>query len=168
MNDSELERYIKLYHKTVLGTALCYVRNTGDAEDITQEVFIKLYTYSGSFGNDEHVKAWLIRCTINRCKSLLRSYWYRFSEPLEAAEGKVHYDTGDDEGLSGALNRLDKNTRVVMLLHYREGYKAKEIAALLRTTESSVLHRLSRGRKQLREILTGERNEANDELQGNI
>ena len=68
MKDSELERYIDMYRKSVLGTALCYVRNPSDAEDILQEAFIKLYTYKGSFDSDEHVKAWLLRCTINLCK----------------------------------------------------------------------------------------------------
>ena len=47
MTDDELAHYIKLFHRNVLGAALCYVRNTSDAEDITQEVFLKLYTYNG-------------------------------------------------------------------------------------------------------------------------
>ena len=165
MRDSELERYIQLYRKSVLGAALCYVRNTCDAEDITQEVFIKLYTYKGSFNDDEHIKAWLLRCTINQCKNLLRSYWYRYSEPLEAAGEKVHYDTGEGGGLPEAMCSLNPKTRMVMNLHYYEGYSAKEIAQIMHTTESAVLHRLSRGRKQLKDILINERNEVNDGLQ---
>ena len=168
VNSSDLERYIRLYRKSVLGAALCYVRNTSDAEDIAQEVFIKLYTYEGSFESDEHVKAWLLRCTINHSKDLLRSFWYRSSEPLEAAAGKVHYDTSEDGGLSEALSKLNPKIRIVLNLHYYEGYSAKEIAQIMHTTESAVLHRLSRGRKQLKDILINERNEVNDGLQENL
>ena len=153
MNDSELERCIGLYRKSVLGAALCYVRNTSDAEDIAQEVFIKLYTYKGSFNSDEHIKAWLLRCTINLCKNLLRSYWYKHSEPLEAAGEKVHYDTSEGGGLPEAMSRLDPKTRMVLDLYYYEGYSAKETARIMHTSESAVLHRLSRGRKQLKAIL---------------
>ena len=167
VNSNDLERYIKLYRKSVLGVALCYVRNTSDAEDIAQDVFIKLYTYEGSFESDEHVKAWLLRCAINHSKDLLRSFWYRSSAPLEAAEGKLHYDTSEG-GLPEAMSKLSPKMRIVLNLHYYEGYSAKEIAQIMHTTESSVLHRLSRGRKQLKDILINERNEVYDELQGNL
>lgn len=168
VKDSELERYIKLYRKSVLGTALCYVRNTSDAEDITQEAFFKLYTYKGSFENDEHVKAWLLRCAINLSKDLLRSFWYRCTDPLESIGEKVHYDTSEGGGLPEIMNKLNPKTRLVLSLHYYEGYSASEIAQIMRTSENSVLHRLSRGRKQLKEILINERIEPNDELQGNL
>ena len=165
MDDGELERCIKLYRRSVLGAALCYVHNTSDAEDIAQEVFIKLYTYDGSFESDEHIKAWLLRCTVNRCKNLLRSYWYRNSEPLEAAGDKAHYDTREGGGLAEAMSRLKPKTRIVLELYYYEGYTAKEIAQITHTSENSVLHRLSRGRKQLKDILTDERNGSDDRLQ---
>ena len=168
VKDSEFERYIKLYRKSVLGTALCYVRNTSDAEDITQEAFFKLYTYKGSFENDEHVKAWLLRCAINLSKDLLRSFWYRCTDPLESIGEKVHYDTSEGGGLPEIMNKLNPKTRLVLSLHYYEGYSAKEIAQIMHTTESAVLHRLSRGRKQLKDILINERNEVKDGLQESL
>ncbi len=162
MKDSELERYIRLYRKSVLGAALCYVRNSADAEDIMQEVFIRLYTHKGSFESDEHVKAWLLRCTVNLCKSLLRSYWYRFSEPLDAAPEETHYDTPPDSTVSEALAKLSPKTRAVLYMYYYEGYPAEEIAKITRSTANSVMLRLSRGRRQLRKILTDERNGNDD------
>ena len=168
VNSNDLERYIKLYRKSVLGAALCYVRNTSDAEDIAQDVFIKLYTYKGSFESDEHIKAWLLRCAINHSKDLLRSFWYRCSEPLEAAAEKVHYDTREGGGLPEAMSKLNPKVRIVLSLHYYEGYSAKEIAQIMHTTESAVLHRLSRGRKQLKDILINERNEVKDGLQESL
>lgn len=162
VKDSELERYINMYRKSVLGTALCYVRNSSDAEDILQEAFIKLYTYKGSFDGDEHVKAWLLRCTINLCKSLLRSYWYKFSEPLEAAEEKVHYDSLDDGAVTEVLKKINSKTRIVLYMYYYEGYSASEIARITRSTVNSVMLRLSRGRRQLKELLMDERNDHDD------
>ena len=162
VKDSELERYIDMYRKSVLGTALCYVRNPSDAEDILQEAFIKLYTYTGSFDSDEHVKAWLLRCTINLCKSLMRSYWYKFSEPLEAAGEKVHYDTHDDRTVSEALGKINSKTRIVLFMYYYEGYSAGEIAKITHSTVNSVMLRLSRGRRQLKELLIDERNDHDD------
>lgn len=162
VKDSELERYIEMYRKSVLGTALCYVRNASDAEDILQEAFIKLYTYKGSFDSDEHVKAWLLRCTINLCKSLLRSYWYKFSEPLDAAEEQVQSDEPNDGVVTEALGKIRSKTRIVLYMYYYEGYSAEEIAKMTNSTVNSVRLRLSRGRRQLKELLIDERNDPDD------
>ena len=162
VKDSELERYIDMYRKSVLGTALCYVRNTSDAEDILQEAFIKLYTYKGRFDSAEHVKAWLLRCTINLCKSLLRSYWYKFSEPLEAAETRVHCDEHNDGTVTEALRKINGKNRIVLYMYYYEGYSADEIAKITHSTVNSVMLRLSRGRRQLKELLIDERNDPDE------
>ena len=164
MKKEELERYIRLYTKNVFGAAMCYVRNTSDADDIVQEVFIKLYTYSGSFESDEHVRSWLLRCAVNQSKSLLRSYWYRFSEPLEKAENKAHSDIGETDSLLDIMNRLDRKTHIVLYMYYYEGYSAKEIAGMTHSTENAVMHRLSRGRKKLKMLLSQGGIDADDEL----
>ena len=83
MDAKDVEYYLNMYRNNVFTAALCYVKKTADAEDIMQDVFFGLFTYEGSFNDDEHVKAWLIRCTVNRCTDLLRSHWYRFSVPLD-------------------------------------------------------------------------------------
>ena len=72
MTAAELERYVELYKQSVCATAMCIVKNISDADDVTQDVFFRLYTYEGSFVNDEHVKAWLLRCTVNRSRDILR------------------------------------------------------------------------------------------------
>ena len=165
MTDNELEKYVRLYRKNVISAALCYVKNTSDAEDISQEVFIKLYTYSGSFESDEHVKAWLLRCAINMSKNLLQTHWYRFSAPLEAADGKVHYDVTERRGFLEVLQKVSRKNRAALYMYYYEGYSTAEIAKILKTNENAVSARLSRGRRQIRKLLTDERNGTNDELQ---
>ena len=97
MSDSEFLRIINLYQKTVYSVAYCFVKNTYDADDITQDIFLKLYTYKGSFNDDEHIKAWLIRCTVNECKSLLSSVRRKFTEPLSAAESMVAPSANEED-----------------------------------------------------------------------
>ena len=165
MTDNDLEHYVVLYRKSVISAALCYVHNTSDAEDIAQEVFMKLYTHDGGFDSDEHVKAWLLRCAINMSKNLLQTHWYRFSDPLEAADEKVHYDVTDDGGLLAVLHKVSRKNRVALYMYYYEGYSTAEIAKILNTNENAVSARLSRGRRQLKKLLSEERNDIHDELQ---
>ena len=165
MTDNELERYVRLYRKSVISAALCYVRNTSDAEDISQEVFMKLYTSDIGFESDEHVKAWLLRCAMNMSKNLLHTHWYRFSVPLEEAAEKVHYDVTESGGLLEILHKVSRKNRAALYMYYYEGYSAAETAKILKITESAVMARLSRGRRQLRALLSDERNDIHDELQ---
>lgn len=165
MSDNDFDRYVRMYRKTVFGTALCFVKNPGDADDIAQEVFMKLYKHDGHFESDEHIRAWLIRCTVNMSKSLLRSYWHRFSAPLEEADDMLYYDSVGGAGVLKLLNRLGTKNRSALYLHYYEGYSAAEVAKILNTSESAVMARLSRGRKQLRAILLEEGNENINGLQ---
>lgn len=167
MTGEELESCIIKYRKTVWSAALCYVRNPVDADDVTQDVFLKLFTYSGNFESEEHIKAWLIRCAINRSKNLIKSHWYKFSEPLEAASDKPCCSTENEEyELPFLFMKLSPKNRAAMYLHYQEGYSIAETAGLLNISESAVGLRLMRGRKQLEKALNKEGNECN-ELQNN-
>lgn len=163
MTGEELERYISMYHRTVWSVALSCIRNPADADDIVQDVFFRLYTSDNSFDSDEHVKAWLIRCAVNRSRNILRSYWHKYSEPLEKAENIAYRDNKErDTRISSAMfMKLSKRNRTVIYLHYFEGYQISEISGLLGISETAVSTRLMRGRKQLKELLTRERNENN-------
>ena len=160
MTDNELNRYIRAYYKSVYSVALCHCKNPSDADDVTQDVFLDLYTYRGSFTGDEHIKAWLLRCAINKSIDLLRSHWYRFSAPLEAADGKVHSDNADTEssGLLKIIMKLNRKIGAVMYLYYFEEYSVSDIADILCISEAAVRSRLFRGRKQLKKLLDSERN----------
>lgn len=162
MNDDQFEKYVKLYRRNVFAAALCLVRNESDADDITQETFLRLYRYGGSFNDDEHVKAWLIKCAVNRGKTLLASRWYRYSEPLDAAAEFIHTESNDsDEGILRLLGKLSKKDRIALHMYYYEGYKTEEIAEILGISTNAVLSRLSRARRRLKKLITDERNEGN-------
>ena len=153
MSDSEFLRIINLYQKTVYSVAYCYVKNTYDADDITQDIFLKLYTYKGSFNDDEHIKAWLIRCTVNECKSLLSSVRRKFTEPLSAAECMVAPSANEEDMMYPLIMKLGKKTRLALYMHYYEGYDPSEIAAITHSKVSAVYAQLKRGRKALKELL---------------
>ncbi len=158
VNAKDVEHYLALYGNNVLTAALCYVKSAGDAEDILQDVFFSLYTYEGEFREDEHVKAWLIKCAVNRSKDLLRSHWYRFSAPLDAASEQIYTDSHDD-GLFELIHRLGRKNRIVMYMYYYEGYSVGETAKILGISANAVSSRLKRGRQQLRKLIEKERNE---------
>ena len=154
MNANDVEHYYKLYGRNVISAALCYVRDPNDANDIAQDVFFRLYTYSGSFDSDEHIKAWLIRCTVNRSKDLVKSPWRRRSLPLEAAADKVHYDdVPESGGMLDIMNKLSRNSRVALYMYYYEEFSTREIADILGVSVNTVSLRLRRGKQQLKKLL---------------
>lgn len=160
MTANELERYVRLYKQSVCATAMCIVKNISDADDVTQDVFLRLYTYEGSFAGDEHVRAWLLRCTVNRSRDILRSHWYKFSRPLSSAENVPHTDKTDD--MLPLIMKLSRKSRFTMYLHYYEGYTVSEIAEMSGLSESAVKSRLARGREQLKKLLSNERIDDDD------
>ena len=77
------EEVLERYAATVFAAAYAMVKNKEDAEDIAQEVFISYVKAKPAFESAEHEKAWLLRVTINRCKSFFRSAWQRKTTGLE-------------------------------------------------------------------------------------
>ena len=162
MSGLDLDRYIELYRRTVTDTALFIVKNPADAEDIAQDVFLKLFTYQGSFNSDEHIKAWLIRCAVNRGKTLLGSRWRKFAQPLESAAELIHTDSyNDDSTILRLIGKLNKNNRITLHMYYYEGYRAEQIADILGISTNAVVSRLSRARRQLKKLISEERNDDN-------
>lgn len=151
MDNDKLTEYVGRFQATVYRVAYSYVKSPADAEDITQEVFLKLYRAEDKFVSDENVKAWLIRVTINMSKNFLSSFWRRRKSDLPESitlKGKTDYV------LLEALNRLNKNYRIAIYLHYYEGYSVSEISSILKISESNVKARLKRGRDKLKAFLT--------------
>lgn len=157
MDDNELCRYIKLYHQTVYRAAVSLVHNTAEADDIVQETFVKLFNSNKSFNSDEHCKAWLIRTAINLSKDLLRSFRYIRTEELSET---IPAESRDERELAEALAELPSKYRLVIHLHYFEGYSSAEIAEILGISTTAVTTRLARARERLKSFMTAE--EIND------
>ncbi len=151
----DFEYYVSTFSGVVFRTAMCYVKNKADADDMMQEVFLKLYTCDTYFESNAHAKAWLIKVTANMCKNLLKSPWKRLIQPIEAAESLKTDETGGNELLEIIMKMKSKN-RFVIYMHYFEGYSTREIAEILGTKENAVTSQLYRGRKQLKDMLLKE------------
>lgn len=143
-------QYVSAFQPSVYRLAYSYVKSSADAEDITQEVFLKLYRSGESFTADENVKAWLMRVAANTAKNYLASAWVKRQIPLTE---DIPLKSEKDYELLEALNCLNRNYRAVIYLHYYEGYSVSEISGMLGISESNVKARLKRGRDKLKAIL---------------
>ena len=139
------------YTDTVYRVAVHNTRCKSDAEDVTQEVFVKLLESSKKFKDGEHLKARLIRVTINECRTLMRKYSRETEQSAEIADCAVY----DGDSVLEAVKALPENYRNAIYLHYYEGYTAKEIGKILDSKENTVLSWLSRGRAALRKEMIG-------------
>lgn len=135
---------------TVLRIARHHVEGPSDAEDITQDVFVTLLEHRRPFASAEHLKAWMIRVTLNRCRNHNRSASRR-NVPLP---DQIPVDPPDRSVLQ-AVRSLPAPYRTVIYLHYFEGYSAREMAGLLRRKQNTVLTWLKRGRDHLRQHMIG-------------
>ncbi len=151
MSEEQRTRAVKRWGDMVWRLALARTANVADAEDVFQEVFLRYFRHEDRFDSDEHRKAWLIRCTVNRAKSLVASPWRRRTVPLETAE-EVGVEDDYREVYSVVLS-LPAKYRTAIHLHYFEGLSVAEMAETLNVPEGTVKSQLSRGRALLREML---------------
>lgn len=145
------EKY-ELYCDLVYKICLVRLGSKENAEDATQNVFIKFFSKSPHFKKQEEEKAWIIRVAINACKDFNKSFWQRntvgLDEISEISDGGFEIQ----QKLIDIFN-LPPKCRTVLQLYYYEGYSEKEIADILHITEKSVAMQLYRARKKLKNEL---------------
>lgn len=136
----------------VYRACLTYLRVPADAEDVTQQVFLKLLAAPHAFNDVEHERAWLVRCAINACKDVLKS-------AHRARAVQMPTDMVDPQGRDETLDAvmaLEDPHRICVYLHYYEGYKSAEIAQMLDANASTVRNWIVEARAQLKSMLGGE------------
>ncbi|MBQ9250535.1 MAG: sigma-70 family RNA polymerase sigma factor [Oscillospiraceae bacterium] len=153
LTDTQFTQAVEQYADMVYRIALNYLKDPAAAEDTGQEVFFRLLRSRGDFQSEAHLKHWLVRVTINECKRTLASPWRKI-ESLEEHLGSPVFSTPENREVFDLVMGLPRKYRVTLYLHYYEGYKAAEIAQLLRIPASTVRTRLDRGRVLLKERLT--------------
>jgi RNA polymerase sigma-70 factor (ECF subfamily) len=150
-----LRNAMEAHGDTVYRLALCRLQSRADAEDVYQDVFLRLLEQPDRHWDGEHLKAWLIRATVNRCADLGR---FRLRRPVLSLEEVPEIARPADDPASElweAVARLPEKLRTVVHLHYAEGYKTDEIAAMLGVPAATVRTRLRRARKKLKDLLGG-------------
>ena len=150
---------VEKYQDRLFAAAFSVCKNPQDAEDVVQESFISYHSSKKEFESEEHIKAWLLRVTINRAKNACRSLWRRVTVPLEDYADSLEFECRADRDLFETVMSLPEKYRIVLHLYYFEDYPVKEIAKILSISESNVKVRLSRGRAMLKEILEEDRAE---------
>ena len=154
MTEQALCDAMRLHGGAVYRLALCRMQNTADAEDVYQDVFLRLFEQEAADWDGERTKAWLIRAVLNRCADIHR---FRLRRPVLALEDIPELARPADEGaeLWDAVARLPEKLRTAVHLHYAEGYSTEEIAGLLGIPPATVRTRLRRARLKLKDLLGG-------------
>ena len=152
--NQQAERLAAAYADAILRLSYTYLKNTHDAQDICQTVFVKLLTEPRQFESAEHERAYVLRMAANACKDLLKSPWRKRTCGLETVL-EVPAPAAEEGGVLAAVNQLPANYRTVIYLFYYEGYQAAEIGKILGVPAATVHTRLARGRARLRDILGG-------------
>jgi len=153
-----------LYRNQVFRTALAITRNRETAEDILQEVFLKLYRYAGRIDRTLSLGPWLYRVTVNLCYTSLsrQKRWLTALEDvienIVAPPSRACPERKAEQGelqtvVQQAIDLLSPNQKVVIVLHYLTDLSLKEIAEILQVPEGTIKSRLYYGRENLRRRL---------------
>lgn len=151
----DMKLAVERYRDMVFRVAFTYLRDPADADDVTQDVFVKLLRSTGSFNGEEHLRRWLVRVTVNECKSLFRKPWRRV-EDIEAYANSLAMPTQGHADLFVAVMKLPERYRVPLALFYYLGYSTDEVAQLLKLPAATVRTRLARGRARLKSLIEEE------------
>lgn len=141
----DVTELFRKYRDDVYRLAVSYTHSREDAEDVCQTVFLKLMKQKDLLPGKE--KNWLMQVTANECRSLLRSAWWRNTVPMTEI---LCTDNTQYSQILYSVMKLAPKYRVVVYLHYYEGYSTREIGQLLKISQSAVTTRLSRARQVLK------------------
>jgi len=153
------EILISEYWNDIYTAAYSITRVRMDAEDATQDAFVRYHMHKKQFDSKEHIRAWLFRVAINRAKDIVKRQGKKkrvsYEEYLETAEETESSSEGlikeeEISLLTRSVLSLPEKYRIVIHLYYYEDYSCKVIARILGITEGTVRKRLSRGREMLK------------------
>ena len=148
----EIENIYRRNFKLVYQICLVLMKNVPDAEDAAQTVFGRVMERDKPFRDPEHEKAWLIVTARNECKNQLK-HWWRTRRESEETLNKLTWEQPEDGALWDTILRLPEKYRLVLYLHYYQGYTALETAEILGKNPATVRGWLVQARGKLKELL---------------
>lgn len=143
------------YMDTIYRLAFSFLKSPADADDVTQEVLLRLYRTDREFENEEHVRNWLMKVTVNECRKIWRRP-FRTHENIEDYVETLVFEDANYRDLFEAVLHLDKVKRLTVVLYYIDGYSIREIAEILDVPAATIGTRLARARKELARYLKEE------------
>jgi len=146
MNKAEFVRRVRGCERRLYRVAKTMLARDADCEDAVQEALLKAWAKLHTLREEAYFETWLIRILINECRNICRK---RPAVEAELPEN-LPQAVSDDSALLEALMALPEKHRIALELHYIEGYKTREISAMLRIPESTVKWQLMKGRSKLR------------------
>lgn len=126
MEEQAFRQAVEDHRDVVFRIALTYLRDRADADDIAQDVFLKLLKSDGHFESWEHLRRWLIRVTINECKSLFRKPWRRV-EDIENLADSLSAAQDETKAVLSDVMRLPERFRVPIVLYYYLGFRPQRL-----------------------------------------
>lgn len=145
-------RFVGEYADTILRLCRTYSLSREDAQDICQDIFLKLLESQRQFSDLEHEKAYILRMAVNACKDLLKRAGRRRTCALEEAQA-LSGPEPEETGLLEAIQALPRHYGAVVYLFYYEGYNLNEAAQICGCSPAAARKRLSRARRLLAEQL---------------
>jgi RNA polymerase sigma factor (sigma-70 family) len=167
-----LREIFEQYQHLVFNLCLHYLQNKQDAEEATQDVFVKIHTKLSSFEGKSSLKTWVYRITVNHCLDLLRArkrqnrlsyithlFFGKTETPLELPQfdhpGVLLEDQEDLENLFEKINQLPENQRTALILRYLDDLPPPEIAHIMGLSLKAVESLLQRAKQNLEKKLDG-------------
>ena len=154
--DAAIDRYADMVYRL----ARSQMKNTTDADDLFQEVFVRLVSHIQDLESWEHVKAWLIRVTINCAKKHYEQYWNRnvdyMEEPERMADEGDGYELPEEHPVRAAVQKLPPKYRLVIHLYYFEERSVAELAQLTDQKETTIKSQMHRAREMLKGLVGDE------------
>lgn len=147
--DESYEIIVRKYSDLITHICFIHLHNQDDAKDCFQDTFIKLYKHKKKFKDEEHLKAWLIRVSINTCKDYQRRF---YKQRYDIDDFNIQIEDQYFEILPVLLT-IDDKYKIPLYLYYYEGYSVEEISKILKIKKNTVKSQLSRGRTILKERL---------------
>lgn len=162
ISEKQFDFVYKEYAKELLYIAYGHTKNKDDSIDIMQKAYVALLESNKKFESNEHIKYFLIRVTINESINFVKSYSHK--KVIKNNDYIINFpETKKEElpyDLSEIVNTLPEKYKTIIILHYYDEMKIKDISNVLKISEPAVKKRLERARNLIKEII--ERNYKND------
>lgn len=154
--DEGFEAFYERHWKYVYRLCMTYMKSAADAEDCTEDVFVKVINGDFEFTDEVHERKWLTVTAINLCKDMLKSRKRRAVVPIDDEPEQAAPEKEDYSDVTEAVKKLPVKLKDVIWLFYYDGYQTDEIAKILGRPPSTVRNQLRDARKLLKNILGGD------------